>query len=478
MPTSAIVRAAITAARLAGRGAAAARRAARAGIRDAARLATRLAIATRESIRMTYRSFISRARIIAQRAAAFGKRLWEQLSSLLVRLRRSLVSFVQTFMRSVRLGFVRGLGSGLFDVQVDDESVSPLTQRVIARMFYSIADDERAFIRALAELETLLEEEQRITDLRLSTLRARAVAAMNDILEEFFASSLTEKEEEEAAMRAVERFVQEVEPYSLAARALASGDATVYEDPEAMEQVMADLRQFERVLANYRSGMQNAQKTMLRALTAVDRAIQESFKRAKMRQMILADLFSVNPQAAKLVTLGQFARQVAEKEAELLDLVERMREQAAKSAQEIEKIKQIEEDETIYGVWETNARAVSSKNCEDCLALEALTHSAPVPIVQLPVPGAETVCGERCNCAIRPVSASEFVDMAVEYYASRAPISPERFRQFVLEPDEELYSVMFATQTKQNVREAMQHWALRLYTATVLHGTPSADDAA
>jgi hypothetical protein len=67
-----------------------------------------------------------------------------------------------------------------------------------------------------------------------------------------------------------------------------------------------------------------------------------------------------------------------------------------------------EEDDVLYGIWETNATRTVQENCPDCVALETLTSMYPVPVAELPTPGVETLCAQRCACAIRVVNADEF----------------------------------------------------------------------
>jgi hypothetical protein len=67
-----------------------------------------------------------------------------------------------------------------------------------------------------------------------------------------------------------------------------------------------------------------------------------------------------------------------------------------------------EEDDVLYGIWETNATRMVQENCPDCIALETLTSMYPVPVAELPAPGVETLCAQYCACAIRVVNADEF----------------------------------------------------------------------
>jgi len=67
-----------------------------------------------------------------------------------------------------------------------------------------------------------------------------------------------------------------------------------------------------------------------------------------------------------------------------------------------------EEDDVLYGIWETNATRMVQENCPDCIALETLTSMYPIPVAELPTPGVETLCAQRCACAIRVVNADEF----------------------------------------------------------------------
>jgi len=67
-----------------------------------------------------------------------------------------------------------------------------------------------------------------------------------------------------------------------------------------------------------------------------------------------------------------------------------------------------EEDDVLYGIWETNATRTVQENCPDCVALETLTSMYPVPVAELPTPGVETLCAQHCACAIRVVNADEF----------------------------------------------------------------------
>ena len=85
-------------------------------------------------------------------------------------------------------------------------------------------------------------------------------------------------------------------------------------------------------------------------------------------------------------------------------------EQATEEArqEEEEPFEMAEEDDVLYGIWETNATRTVQENCPDCTALEALTSMYPVPVAELPTPGVETLCAQRCACAIRVVNADEF----------------------------------------------------------------------
>lgn len=66
-----------------------------------------------------------------------------------------------------------------------------------------------------------------------------------------------------------------------------------------------------------------------------------------------------------------------------------------------------EEDDVTFGVWVLNARRMTQYHCQDCESLASLTSFAPVPISQLPQPGTETECGDKCGCDIEEVDPQE-----------------------------------------------------------------------
>ena len=91
---------------------------------------------------------------------------------------------------------------------------------------------------------------------------------------------------------------------------------------------------------------------------------------------------------------------------EVIPEIEQAEEEARQ--EEEEPFEMAEEDDVLYGVWETNATRTVQENCPDCTALEALTSMYPIPVAELPTPGVETLCAQRCACAIRVVNADEF----------------------------------------------------------------------
>jgi hypothetical protein len=82
--------------------------------------------------------------------------------------------------------------------------------------------------------------------------------------------------------------------------------------------------------------------------------------------------------------------------------------QAETLKEQEEPFEDAEEDDVLYGIWETNATRTVQENCPDCIALETLTSMYPVPVAELPTPGVETLCAQNCACAIRVVNADEF----------------------------------------------------------------------
>jgi hypothetical protein len=82
--------------------------------------------------------------------------------------------------------------------------------------------------------------------------------------------------------------------------------------------------------------------------------------------------------------------------------------QAETLKEQEEPFEDAEEDDVLYGIWETNATRMVQENCPDCIALETLTSMYPIPVAELPTPGVETLCAQRCACAIRVVNADEF----------------------------------------------------------------------
>lgn len=74
----------------------------------------------------------------------------------------------------------------------------------------------------------------------------------------------------------------------------------------------------------------------------------------------------------------------------------------------------------VYGLWQTNCTRVVDRNCEQCLALEALTHTEMIPISKLPTPGTSTPCQDRCACCVVPVEEREYHDAVRSYWENFA----------------------------------------------------------
>ena len=103
-----------------------------------------------------------------------------------------------------------------------------------------------------------------------------------------------------------------------------------------------------------------------------------------------------------------------------------------------------EEDEGImYGVWETNAKRTVEKNCPDCEALETLTSMYPVPIYELPTPGAETLCAENCACEVHVVNKDEFDDVRSQWSSVWRRITDQEMpEQFTREDNEQVKALL------------------------------------
>jgi len=102
-----------------------------------------------------------------------------------------------------------------------------------------------------------------------------------------------------------------------------------------------------------------------------------------------------------------------------------------------------EEDDVLYGVWETNAKRTVEKSCPDCETLEILTSMYPVPIYELPTPGAETLCAEYCACEVHVVNKDEFDDVRTQWSSVWRRITDQEMpEQFTKEDNEQVKALL------------------------------------
>lgn len=372
--------------------------------------------------RATYRAFTQRARNMANRARALGAQLWRALANALKELRLAALRI----MRAVRRIFV----SPSEPPEPTEEDIRQIAKRYpgarsAIEALRDAIQDER-LMRRLIELTP--EEDQDIDELAVQAMSEAYQAEIRSLLEEF-----SDEEDEDVAL---EKFYERAAPYILAARLAAGDDPTVLDDIDVEEHLAQLGEDFVETLRE-----ESPSRVLSQASRSLLNAVSDAYKRARHRLAMAHNLaVSVNvEQFAPFAAVQEAAQRSAQEAVELTQAYEVAQRKQFGIADLLKQLatdimcglfeKEEEEDEeepgqVVYGVWRVNCTRAVTRHCQDCLALEAVTATEPVPIEDLPTPGAETACGDNCACCVDEVSREEALRFAITYWSGAPHFVP------------------------------------------------------
>lgn len=488
----------------------------RAALQYVARLAARVMRATRNAATALRYRVLPKLRALARKA----QQGFIDAINKVMRLLRRVANAVRRLIQRVVSRFSDGY------VALDEESrrrafFRDTTRQLRKNIENALMESEAAFYDAIEEAAMGIADEdeirQRIAEMRKDALRDR----IRQIARDFVMETISRDE-------AMAEFIDRVIPAMIAERIVAAGDVGAIEDQDIAYEALEYLAMFSAFLEEVERGTDMSARAMRMVeglVGEMDRAVARSRYRHTLLRLLLHDAsVSVDVRAVFWQAAGELqdARELVESMAEdaravargersmrdfLATLVDRAREMRARQAEfaglvtrktrklisaayerglidseayddlreqlkqpmEVaqEQAQQMQERvPAVYGVWRLNCTRSVNEHCKECLALNALTHTYPVPIEDLPIPGTSTPCYENCACCVEQVGEEEFGALAIEYWSERAARAGADVSAVLRLLEDDPMSLLMSMTSTGKYQAALHKWYAKLIDAS------------